>query len=145
MYNKIYNMYNKRPGTDIAAPAFRTRPLIFVGIFMHVLTSLSLECLRSGTYSNLCRPDSLTILQKWCIIDQRVTSIPLFATQTGVLPHDLVESRSREIRHYGDVIMGTMASQITSLAIVYSTVWSGTDQRKHQSSVSLAFVWGIHR
>ena len=38
-----------------------------------------------------------------------------------------------------------MASQITSLAIVYSTVYSDPDQRKHQSSASLAFVWGIHR
>ena len=41
--------------------------------------------------------------------------------------------------------MGTMASQITSLAIVYSPVYPGADQRKHQSSASLAFVWGIHR
>ena len=38
-----------------------------------------------------------------------------------------------------------MASQITSLTIVYSTVYSGADQRKHQSSTSLAFVRGIHR
>ena len=28
---------------------------------------------------------------------------------------------------------------------VHSTVYSGVDQRKHQSSASLAFVWGIHR
>ena len=42
--------------------------------------------------------------------------------------------------------MGVMASQITSLPIiVYSTVYSGADQRKRQSSASLAFVWGIHR
>ena len=41
--------------------------------------------------------------------------------------------------------MGTMASQITSLAIVYSSVYSDVDQRKHQSSASLAFVRGIHR
>ena len=38
-----------------------------------------------------------------------------------------------------------MASQIASLTIVYSTVYSGADQRKHQSSASLAFVRGIHR
>ena len=38
-----------------------------------------------------------------------------------------------------------MASQITSITIVCSTVYSGTDQRKHQSSASLAFVRGIHR
>ena len=41
--------------------------------------------------------------------------------------------------------MGSMASQITSLTIVYSTVYSAADQRKHQSSASLAFVRGIHR
>ena len=41
--------------------------------------------------------------------------------------------------------MGVMVSQITSLPIVYSTVYSGADQRKHQSSTSLAFVRGIHR
>ena len=47
--------------------------------------------------------------------------------------------------HYNDVILGAIASQITSLAIVYSKVYSSVDQRKHQSSASLAFVWGIHR
>ena len=47
--------------------------------------------------------------------------------------------------HYGDVIMGMIASQITSFTIVYSTVYSGANQRKHQSSASLAFVRGIHR
>ena len=47
--------------------------------------------------------------------------------------------------HYNDVIMSTIASQITSLAIVYSIVYSSADQSKHQSSASLAFVWGIHR
>ena len=47
--------------------------------------------------------------------------------------------------HYNDVIMGAIASQITSLTIVYSTVYSGADKRKHQSSASLVFVRGIHR
>ena len=41
--------------------------------------------------------------------------------------------------------MGAMASQITSLTILYSKVYSGADQRKYQSSTSLAFVRGIHR
>ena len=41
--------------------------------------------------------------------------------------------------------MSVMASQITSLTIVYSTVYSGADHRKHQSSLSLAFVRGIHQ
>ena len=52
---------------------------------------------------------------------------------------------SSEPAHCSDVLMSTMASQITSLTIVYSTVYSGSDQRKHQSSASLAFVRGIHR
>ena len=47
--------------------------------------------------------------------------------------------------HYSYVIMSVMASQITSLMTVYSTIYSGSDQRKHQSSASLAFVRGIHR
>ena len=46
--------------------------------------------------------------------------------------------------HHIDVI-DAMASQITSLMIVYTTVYSGPDQRKHQSSASLAFMRGIHR
>ena len=48
-------------------------------------------------------------------------------------------------RHYIDVIMNTMTTQITSLTVVYSIFYSGADQRKHQSSASLAFVQGIHR
>ena len=47
--------------------------------------------------------------------------------------------------HYSDVIMSTVASQITSVSIVCSTVGSSADQRKHQSYTALAFVWGIQR
>ena len=48
-------------------------------------------------------------------------------------------------QHYSDVIMSTIASLITSLTIVCSSVYSDADQRKHQSPASLAFVWGIHQ
>ena len=47
--------------------------------------------------------------------------------------------------HNCDVIMGAMASKITSFTIVYSIVYSDADQGKHQSSASLAFVRGIRR
>ena len=60
------------------------------------------------------------------------------------LPHDRRTDAENHFTHYNDVIMGTMTSQITSLTIAYSTVYSGADQRKHQSSASLAFVRGIH-
>ena len=49
------------------------------------------------------------------------------------------------VKHYSHIIMGTMVSQIASLTILYSTAYSSVDQRKNQSSASLAFVWGIHR
>ena len=49
------------------------------------------------------------------------------------------------IYHYFDVVMGAMAFLITSLTSVNSTVHPGADHRKHQSSVSLTFVRGIHR
>ena len=45
---------------------------------------------------------------------------------------------------YSNVIMDVMASQITSLTIVYSTMHSEADQRKYESSTSLAYLWGIH-
>ena len=45
--------------------------------------------------------------------------------------------------HYSDVIMKAMASQITSVSIVCSTVCSGIDKRKHQGPASLAFVRGL--
>ena len=41
--------------------------------------------------------------------------------------------------------MNAMASQITGVSVVHSTVCPGADQIKHQSSASLAFVRGIHR
>ena len=52
---------------------------------------------------------------------------------------------SKVTRHYNDVILNAMASQNSGVSIVCSTVGSAGDQRKHQSSASLAFVRGIHR
>ena len=66
-----------------------------------------------------CFLRQLCFLLRWCL--------PLYST------------------HYCDVIMDAMVFQITSLSIVCSTFYSGANQRKHQSSASLAFVRGIHR
>ena len=63
--------------------------------------------------------------------------------QGDVPPH--VYTITRRTFHYTDVIKTTMAFQINSLTVVYSTVYSDADQRKHQSYASLAYVWGIHR
>ena len=48
-------------------------------------------------------------------------------------------------KHYSDAIMSTIASQITGVSIIYSTICWGADKKNHQSSASLAFVRGIHR
>ena len=61
------------------------------------------------------------------------------------IPHNPVLGYVVLEKHYCAIIMGVIASQITSLMIVYSTVYSDADQRKHQSSASLAFVRGIHQ
>ena len=47
--------------------------------------------------------------------------------------------------HYSDIIMNAVAAQFTGASVVCSTVSSGTDQNKHQSSASLAFVMGIRQ
>ena len=70
-----------------------------------------------------------------------VTIIPL--KKAWWRARDVASKKTRW--HYNDVIMSMRAYQITNFTIVYSTVYSGADQRKHQSSASLAFVRGIHR
>ena len=59
------------------------------------------------------------------------------------MPQNTLDDISQH--HHRDVIMSAMASQITGVSTVYSTISTGADQRKHQSSKSLAFVRGIHR
>ena len=76
-----------------------------------------------------------------------------FKADSGLVPSpsemplhcDVSHWLGASLEHYNDVIMTTMASQITSLLFVYSFAYSDADQRKYQSSTSLAFVWGSHR
>ena len=76
-------------------------------------------------------------------------NISSFSTRRATQYSEYYDFSTKEVQsnttHYDDVIMGAIASQITSLTVVYSAVYSGADQSKHQSSASLAFVWGIHR
>ena len=64
---------------------------------------------------------------------------------TGADRVGIVTSLGFQCAHYSDIIMGTMTFQITGVLMVCLIVCSGTDQGKHQSSASLAFVRGIHR
>ena len=74
-------------------------------------------------------------------LNRCVSKTRRFFQCSSVLP----SFKKKRKEHYNDVIMGAIASQITSPTIVYSFVYSDADQRKHQSSASLAFVRGIHR
>ena len=73
-------------------------------------------------------------------MQQQMDNVNSLYEQTSIIRQDSVIQL-----YYSDVIMGSMTSLITSVSIVNSTVNSGADQTKHQSSASLAFVWGIHR
>ena len=78
--------------------------------------------------SIFCFTHKIPNLKAWCVI----VAVYMFI-QLGIG------------QPYSDVRKIAMASQITSVSIVYSTICSWPDQRKHQSSASLAFVRGIHR
>ena len=87
-------------------------------------------------------PTSISVISRYCTVIARLRLCKYAFTTVPMRPLWRVWVN---ILHYNDVIMSAMASQSTSLAIVYSTVYSGADQRKHQSSASLAYVRGIHR
>ena len=84
-------------------------------------------------------------ISRWCVHYQ-CQQCKVFVMWRGTSPAyisglilGLQASERRHYKaHYNDVIMGAIASQITCLTIVYSTVYSGADQRKQQSSASLA-------
>ena len=92
----------------------------------------------------------VNVSNKWYIFIFKVESmswssiIPIYFGHDSIL-YCGIWGELLHFIHYNDVKIGAMASQITSLTIVYSTVYSATYQRKHQSSASLAFVRGIHR
>ena len=99
------------------------------------------------------RNNIATILQTTFLISNFLTEnmcvlVQMFGRQT-IIQHwhtdDSLAPTKQQASHYNDVIMGAMASQIISLTIVFSMVYSSADQRKHQRSASLAFVRGIHR
>ena len=102
-----------------------------------MVSSLSTHCGLVMLYAD--RVVRLHWCRKWLVVWRHQVARKLLENFPTNLPwtNDLV--------HYNDVITGTIASQITSLTTVYWTVYSDADQRKHQSSASLAFVRGIHR
>ena len=106
---------------------------------------LSLDILRTLYCSMIYSHFESLMTNLWLWLHIRVTSHEHHDVSDQQQLDCLLSFWYEYMSHYSDVIMSPMASHITSLTIVNSTVYSVADQRKHQSSVSLAFVRGIYR
>ena len=127
---------------ELIHPTTLTRCLLLC-VFVSVnVPTLSLSTLQHSPVVCFCVFVCLWMCQPWA--NPPYNSSPVQA-RTNKLGQQLQNTLVMTPFHYIDVIMTTTASQITSLTVVYSTVYSDADQRKHQRSASLAFVWGIHR
>ena len=103
--------------------------------------------LRSGlcTKCNKCKLIAFITAKYWlCSISEVPVKSPRHWVHNNKHRHIIYEIVVPEA-HYNDVIMSAMASQITSGSVVYSNICSGADQRKRQSSASLAFARWIQR
>ena len=98
----------------------------------------------SEAYSTSCVIILFAIKRRLRIVHAKPSSIFEQKLYWPMWSHYSISNKNHPA-HYNDVIMNAMTSPITSLTIVYSTVLSGTDERKHHSSASLGFVRGIHR
>ena len=133
---------------------------IYHSLFCHAMLLYCISVLRISTtvflskhlYSKHLYNEQLSIRKMAYLCDEkckpssiRVEMITQHQERAGFYVTEQMSRMTWNIYHYNDVIMGVIASQITNLTIVYSIVYSDADQRKHQSSASLAFVRGIHR
>ena len=112
---------------------------IVVVIALVVGNSLVLYCI--ACYRFLRNPTDIFVCVLAGVDLSLATSVAIQAVQV-VVPTVFTELPAC---HYDDVIMGTIASQITSLTIVCTTIYSDADQRKYQSSAPLVFVRRIHQ
>ena len=144
-----YVIRNPRDPRDLI-PQFHTGNYVYTPLLTcHELDGRKTCQTHLGIIYNHLNIVYVTILKLWPILQTvyffcaaQERCVLIHVTGSGDV---LTSSQVNSYQHYSDVIMSTMASQITSLTVVYSTVYSDADQRKHQSSASLAFVWGIHR
>ena len=131
-------------GWQKRARSYHQIPILDKGTW-YVLTQVAKWCkcmpVRQ-TDSALCH-----YLNRWWTIVNRTLGNNF---QWNWIPNMTIFDQERHLNnrlqnHYNDVIMSAVASQITGVSVVYSTVCSGADEWKYESSVSLAFVRGIHR
>ena len=119
--------------------------IMIITIIIILITTMPITMIMTITTIIISSAWKAVIFRRWK---------PLLVSPLDLLLHDgnvmnvefwICQKKEMASLHYSDVIMSSMASRITGISIVYSTVSSGADQRKCQSSASLAFVRGIHR
>ena len=86
-------------------------------------------------------PEPILIYLQWVLWDSHEKNV---RRVSGANESTMNSIHSISLFPYSDVIISAIASQTTRVSIVYSTVCAGADQRKHQSSASLAFERRIH-
>ena len=118
----------------------------YVRKFLVLTRTRTLNCLFSKITLNIYMMNSRWIHRRQLCVYLLVTDWNAHSSRrSDTFPRlNASLSRGHQINH-NDAIMGTMTSQINSLTIVYSAVYSGADQRKCQSFASLAFLRGFHR
>ena len=98
-----------------------------------------------------CAPSAPAVMRYWSSSSWMRTQINGGKRRSGgvwywyTVEYNTLRNITRPSEHYNDVTLSTMASEITSLTIIYSSIYSGVVQRKHQSSALLAFVRETHR
>ena len=108
-------------------------------------SELHIKYIRVTSHDLILSASQLLVQQHFMITTKKTRNL---RSIIGSLCRDSTGDRRipfKKSEHYGDVIMSAMASQITGVSIVHSTDGPGEDQRKHQSSTSLAFVRGTYR
>ena len=120
----MFFIFNSKPWSQPIIACYPSRVTPF---FIKMLEIVELDC--NGHIQSRLLGNMLFVCRSWNLIEVYVT------------PHGIGAGKWHCV-YYSDVIMRAMASQIISVLIVYSTVCSGADQRKYQSSASLIFCEG---
>ena len=126
---------------EVAEVCTRILKLIFLTQYDQIFTIITLMSdHEKKNYSTICCHFSISMVEGFTNI--HVCNVHETIYHNALWRYSLL---LHIVYHYSDVIMGTMASQVANLIIVYSTVYPGADQWKHQSSASLVYVRGIQR
>ena len=145
----------KTPNLDALARRSLLLQRAYVQVNVHEFGAWICNCIHIQLGDGIAHPCFDVIITKpplkvgygWVTTLQSFHTDVIFCQDLNSVPNELSGYRTmpgKSSFHYNGVIMGAMASQITGVSI-YSTDCSDADQRKHQSSASLAFVRGIHR